>query len=169
MFCPNCGANNNTEQKFCRACGLNLEKTAEFLTEQFPELGKKELLRQQILLEKFGALAFCGFGVVVVMGVGAIIYSIITKMIIPGPGDKVFTGILLLAFMVFATLLLAYVFFSKIFKEKKQKTSPNIEKELAAPANTGKMLDEGYLQPVSSVTEHSTELLYDTARTKKFD
>ncbi len=38
MFCPNCAANNSTEQKFCRSCSLNPEKSAESLLEQIPNV-----------------------------------------------------------------------------------------------------------------------------------
>ncbi|HEV7642834.1 MAG TPA: zinc ribbon domain-containing protein [Pyrinomonadaceae bacterium] len=167
MFCPNCGANNSTDQKFCRTCGLNLEKAAESLTEQFPESGKADLARQQRMLEKFGSLAMCGFGVVLVMGVGALLYTIITKLIIPGPAGNVMTGIFMIAFIIFATLLLAYVIFNEMLKDKKQKINVNMEKELAASKDTGKLLDEGYLQPVSGITENTTDLLYDKSRTQK--
>ena len=32
MFCPNCGKDNSNEQKFCAACGTNLEAVAQALT-----------------------------------------------------------------------------------------------------------------------------------------
>jgi nitrate reductase NapE component len=167
MFCPNCGANNNTGQKFCRTCGLNLEKVAESLTEQFPDSGKSDLARQQRMLEKFGSLAMCGFGVVAVMGVGALLYTIITKLIIPGPAGNIMTGIFMIAFIIFATLLLAYVFFNEVLKDKKKKINLNLEKELPGGKDTGKLLDEGHLQPGSSITENTTGLLYDKSRTSK--
>ena len=38
MFCPHCGKENSIEQRFCRSCGLSLEKTAQSLAEQRPGL-----------------------------------------------------------------------------------------------------------------------------------
>ena len=42
MYCPSCGQATSTEQKFCRSCGLSLEKVAESVAEQRPatELSK---------------------------------------------------------------------------------------------------------------------------------
>lgn len=36
MYCPNCGKTNSEEQKFCRSCGLSLEKVLQSLVEQRP-------------------------------------------------------------------------------------------------------------------------------------
>ena len=29
MYCPNCGKTNSPEQRFCRSCGLGLEKIVQ--------------------------------------------------------------------------------------------------------------------------------------------
>lgn len=34
MFCPNCGNQQTTDQKFCRVCGLNLELVSEVLSDE---------------------------------------------------------------------------------------------------------------------------------------
>jgi len=167
MFCPNCGANNSTDQKFCRTCGLNLEKAAESLTEQVPNAGDKTLAKQTHLVEKFGEIAINGFMAICVFGILALLYTIITKFIIPGPASSVIFGILMILFIIFASLALAYVVFNEALKEKKKKTNVNMEKELSGSKNTGKLLDEGQLQPVSSVTENTTDLLHDRSRTQK--
>jgi len=165
MFCPNCGANNSTEQKFCRSCGLNLEQTALSLLEQIPSAESAGLLKRQKNIEKFGNIAFGGFGIVLLIAVSAIIYLIFTKVILSG--NSVFGGILLIAFIVFAILTLTYVVFNENFKERMQKTNPSLNNELAEKRDTAKLLEEKLFEPVSSVTENSTELLYTKNKTKK--
>jgi uncharacterized membrane protein YvbJ len=166
MFCPNCGANNSTEQKFCRSCGLNLEKSAESLIEQIPNAQSENLIKQTQLIERFGNFALGGFGIVLVTAVSAIVYVIFEKMILTGA--NVLTGILLIAFLIFAILSLIFVFFNESLKEKKAKTNPALADELAGAKDTSKLLEEKHFEPsVPSVTENSTELLFAENKTRK--
>jgi hypothetical protein len=165
MFCPNCAANNRTEQKFCRSCGLNLEKSAESLIEQFPNAHNAGLSKQTQFVEKFGNFALGGFGVVLLTGIGAIIYFIFSKMILTGA--NVLTGILLIAFLIFALLSLIFVFFNESIKEKKAKINPALSNELTEAKQTGKLLEEKSFEPIPSVIENSTELFFVENKTQK--
>lgn len=167
MFCPNCGANNSTEQKFCRSCGLNLEKSAESLLEQIPSAESAGLLKRQRNLEKFGNIVFTGFGLVLLTAICSIIYLIFTKVILSG--NSVFGGILLIAFMIFATLALTYVVLNEDLKERKQKANPTLENELSEKKETGKLLEEKPFEPAASVIENTTDLLYAEQKTRKFE
>jgi len=165
MFCPNCGSNNSTEQKFCRSCGLNLEKSAESLVEQMPNAQNPNLLKQTQQIEKFGNFALGGFGVVLLTAVGAIIYFIFSKMILSGA--NVLAGILIIAFFIFAVLSVIFVILNESTKEKKAKINPVLADELTGGKDTGKLLEEKPFEPVSSVTENSTELLFAENKTRK--
>jgi len=165
MFCPNCGANNSTEQKFCRSCGLNLEKSAESLIEQLPSAQSANLLKHGKTVERFGNFALGGLGVVILFGVTILIYTIIEKFLVSG--TNVYFAILMVAFIIFAFLSLVFVIFNEILKEKKAKINPTMKNELDEKKDTAKLLEEKSFEPVGSVTEDSTEFLYTKNKTKK--
>ncbi len=167
MFCPNCGANNTTEQSFCRSCGLKLDQIAADLLAQVPSAESSEILRRERLLEKFGGIAFTGFGIVLLIGVISLIYMIITKMILGG--QSIFGGIILIAFIVFAVLTLAYVVIREDLKERKEKVNPTLKNELAGARAAAKSLEEKPFEPVPSVTENTTDLLYVEKETRKLE
>lgn len=164
MFCPNCGANNTTEQSFCRSCGLNLEPTAESLLEQIPSAESANLLRHERNLQKFGDIAMAGLGLVLLTGVGAIIYVIFNQLI--WSGKNIFAGVLFIGFIIFAVLTLAYVILKEDLKERKQKTNPALANKTGGPRDTAKLLEEKPFEPIPSVTENSTELLFAERKPK---
>lgn len=166
MFCPNCGANNSTEQKFCRSCGLNLEKSAESLLEQMPSANEANLLRYEKSIERFGSFALGGLGVVGIVSVTALLFYLVQKLILSG--TNVYAGLLLIAFFVFAILSLVFVVFNESLKEKKAKLNYRAN-ELTEAKNTGKLLEEKPFVPAASVTENSTELLLTKNDTRKFE
>ena len=157
MFCPACANPNSVEQKFCRSCGMNLESAAASLLEQYPDGSHAEMKRQERALERFGKVAFTGFAVALFLGVIAICYTIINKMILSD--TQPLAGGLFLAFVIFSALGLAYVIWNESLKEKRAKLNqprelpppiPNLE--LPAP-------DTNDLIPVPSVVEDTTKLL----------
>ena|SRR5687768_2218320 len=168
MFCPKCSAKNDLDQKFCRACGLNLEQTAVSVREQSGEEGPAELSRQEKALQKFGTVAFTGFGIVIGISVLGIIYAIVANMILNG--SQPLYGIILIAFIVFAALTLGYVFWNESLEEKRTKlrsTSPIKEVETATTAD---LLEESSFEPISSVIEHTTSRLeMDTVKRRKHE
>ncbi len=163
MFCPNCGANNSTEQKFCRACGLNLEKSAESLVKQMPSAQSANLLRREKAIERFGNFALGGLGVVGIVGIATLSWFLVTKVLLTG--TNVFAAVLLISFFVFAILSLVFVILNESLKEKK--ANPMLGGELNEAKNTGKLLEDKPFEPVPSVVENSTELLYAKNKTQK--
>src|SRR5258706_12757112 len=47
MFCPNCAAQNDEAQHYCRMCGLRLDAIAAELTAQKPSAEIGELFKRQ--------------------------------------------------------------------------------------------------------------------------
>ena len=164
MFCPSCGAQNEVNQRFCRACGMNLEQTASSMLEHYPTGQRIDLQREERSLERFGNIAFTGFGVVIGIGILGMIYAIVTKMILNG--TQPLAGILLAAFILFAGLSLGYVFWREALNEKKHKSEPGtaLPEEMA---NAERLLNESTFDPIPSVTEDTTALLAVRRDTKK--
>jgi hypothetical protein len=168
MFCPSCGAQNNTDQKFCRSCGMNLENSAASLLEQFPNSARADLKLEEKRLERFGRVAFTGLGICVGIAILAMIYFIFTKMVLSG--EQPWSGALLISFIIFAGLCLGYVVWQESLKEKRAKIDMAPGRDIESTEPTGKLLDEGSFEPVpDSVVEDTTELLTTKSRTKKLD
>ncbi len=165
MFCPNCGANNSTEQKYCRSCSLNLEKSAESLLEQMPSAQTANILRHEKTVERFGNFALGGLGVVGLISVTAIIFYLVQKFIVSG--TNIYVGLLLISFFIFAILSLVFVIFNEAVKEKRAKINYTLTDAPHEPKNTGNLLEEKPFEPAASVVENSTELLYTKNKTRK--
>ena len=158
MFCPNCGAKTSIEQKFCRACGLGLEKIALSVTEQLPTGPDEHLLSQKERLERWGLAALSVFGVGLL---SIILYNIIYKMMITQ--GNVIAGLAAVGFLIIAGCgLLAAILFAKAKEAEQAAGKRRIQqKDAAAIATpTKELLPEGHLEPVPSVTDRTTELLY---------
>lgn len=144
---------------------MNLEQTALSVVEQFDHARDMDLQIRERMLERFGTIAFAGFGLAIAAGILGIIYFIATRMILSG--TAIWGGILLIFFMVFAGMALTYVFLTESLKDQRNKANARRRpSELEAPV-TGRLLDEGNFKPAASVTEDTTELLGAENRTKR--
>ena len=157
MYCPGCGAINSTDQRFCRKCGMNLKSSARSLLEQFPAGNEPGLALRERRIEKFGQIAFNGFVVVLVLGVLGLFYAILDRMVFSG--ERPLVGVLLMAFILFAMLTLAYVFLKEDLKDKRSKALPVAQTPLQMPAITARLIEEREFEPTLAVTESTTDLL----------
>lgn len=165
MFCPNCGAKNSSEQKFCRSCGMNLEQTALTLAEQFGAVRGVSSQSIDRFFENLGKVAFGGFGGVILVGLGFLLYTIFTRFILDG--SRVAFGVFLFLFVIFATMSLSYVIYNEGRKDRKAgKPAEPPVRELSAP-DTGRILTEPAEMPIPSVVEETTDLLQVEAKTRK--
>src|ERR1043165_2790013 len=106
MFCPNCAGKIETEQKFCRYCGLKISSIVQIVTEQNPGNEFLILQRRKEVFEKLGFFALICFGSI---GFSFLFYRIIYyKIILLGENVLYWSGFL--AFIIFG--LLAGFFFN---------------------------------------------------------
>jgi len=154
MYCPNCGKTNSAEQRFCRSCGLSLEKVVQSLSEQLSAADfDKTLLEQQRKLQRWITIIA---GSTISIVVGGVMWGIIYEiMIVKG---EVLVGSAFLAFLI-GLVLFALL---NIYKESLVKTSGKrrtTQPRLTQEGENAKLLPETYFEPISSATEHTTELL----------
>lgn len=155
MYCPNCGTTISTQQKFCRSCGLGLEKIAESLVEQIPTKVEESLQEQKDRLERLGVAALSVFGLGLL---GVALYHII-KMMIEG---RVLAGLGYIGLViVLGCGLLSVILFAKAQELEKTKTRGRVVPPEELPTTTtAKLLPPEPLGFTPSVTDATTELLY---------
>jgi hypothetical protein len=155
MFCPNCGRTNSEEQRFCRSCGLSLERIAQLVVEQLPaqELDKRLRARQR-LVER---LVHIVGGSAIAIVVGAVLWGIIYEVIIVK--GEVLGGSIFLAVVVGLILSALLAIYNDSLAKASGKRHllkviiPSPEK------NTAALLPESSVELMPSVTERTTELL----------
>lgn len=153
MFCPNCAAQNETAQHYCRMCGLKLDAIVAELTSLKPSAEMAELFKKQRWMQKLGVFSLSTAG-----GIGlALLFAqvIYYKLMILGP-ELLFGG----AMGAVILFLLASVFFfnyPRLFM-KLDPSNPYLPEQTETSIPTNKLLDDPPFQP-ASVTEHSTKLL----------
>jgi hypothetical protein len=158
MYCPNCGAKVGLEQRFCRSCGLALEKIAQSVAEQLPTAFDQSLQARKDKLERMGVAALSIFGLGLL---SFFLYMVGSKLMLSQGSIMAILGVLA-AIIVFGSGMLSIILFAKA----KEVQETGRQGRLAEPnaqvqtANTEKLLGEGHFEPVPTVTEHTTELLH---------
>lgn len=156
MYCPNCGTIISSDQSFCRACGLGLEKIAQSLVEQRPNEFEESLQQRKERIERWGVAALSVFG----LGVASIPLYKIVMMMLEG---RVLAGLGFLSlFVVLGCGLLAVILFAKANEVGAAKIKGNrsgSSATLPKTNTTAKLLPSDKLNSVPSVTERTTEFL----------
>jgi hypothetical protein len=157
MFCPNCGKPNSADQKFCRACGLGLQKIAASISEQLPTKLDLSLQQKKEKFEKLGVAALSVFGIGVLI---PILYAIFYKMM--WTQGKIWAGLgTLAALIVIGCGLLSVILFAKANEvtETPARSPIRDQTELQGDTDTRELLNPAPETPAFSVTDRTTELL----------
>ena len=157
MYCPNCGNQNSVDQKFCRSCGLGLQKVAQTLSEQVPTKLDLSLQQKKERFEKLGVIALSIFGAGVAI---PFLYGIFYKMM--WTQGRITAGLGTLALvLVLASGLISVILFAKAneVKETPANRPPPGPAELHAQADTRELPEHSPETPVFSVIDRTTELL----------
>ena len=153
MFCPNCAAQNDASQHYCRTCGLSLDVIAAELTVQNPSEEVAALLKKKRWMELMGKSALSIAGII---GLCLLLTQVLYyKLILFGP--EILFGSAIGALILFLLASIFFLVYPKFFLtiDRVMPHSPE-RPELATPTN--KLLNDPPFEP-ASVTEHSTELL----------
>ena|SRR5436190_5122902 len=153
MFCPNCAAQNDASQHYCRMCGLKLDAIAAAVTVQNPSEEVAALLKKKRYMELLGKSALSISGIIGLCLV--LTLAVYYKFMLLGP--EVLFGSAVAAMILFLLVSIAFLAYPKFFLKIEGATLQSPEQpELTTP--TGKLLNDPLFEP-ASVTEHSTELL----------
>lgn len=163
MFCPNCATKISADQKFCRACGLALDKIVESLREQLPTKLDESLQAQKNRLERLGMTALSIFG----LGIfGLLLYGVGYKLMLTQ--GQVVAGLAILGLIILiGSGLLSVILFAKANELKAANAYMRSPDELGESSPTANLLNEGHVEPLPTITERTTELLLAKGNTRK--
>lgn len=163
MYCPNCGTKTSSDQNFCRACGLGLEKVAASLFEQMPAKVDRTLQQQKERYEKMGMAALSVFGLGILI---FILYSVGYKLMISQ--GNLLGGLAILGFLIMiACGLTSVVLFAKAKEVGEGTPKRTTQENLSGGESTKELLTEGNFEPVPSITDRTTDLLVVEKRDRK--
>ena len=140
-----------------------MDKIVQAVSEQLPTKPDLSLQAQKNKLERLGMTALSIFG----LGfLGLLLYGVGYKLMLTQ--GKILAGLGVLALLVFIGCgLLSVILFAKANELKEANSKVRKPDELGESLPTANLLNEGQLEPLPTVTERTTELLFAKGNTKK--
>lgn len=153
MHCPNCGAEASAKQKFCRACGLSLERFAQLLAELLPDGEDENVARaRQRLRQLEKALKIAGWSAGSALGILFAVLGVLTMQ------SHIGGGIFLLLFGVGIIAAMLFIHYESSLKKQVSERTPSQPTPPSAET-INKLLPEHQAQIAMSVTEQTTARL----------
>jgi hypothetical protein len=164
MHCPSCGTEAPVGQKFCRACGLSLDRFAELLAELLPDVEDENVARARRRLRQLErALKIAGWTAGVALGILFASLGILTMV-----QRHVGGGIFLLLFgvgIIAGMLLISY----QASLNKKVSGRSLAQPTLPSAETTNKFLAEDQPMIAMSVTERTTAQLGEKIESRRYE
>lgn len=153
MHCPNCGTQAAAAQRFCRSCGLELQAIQQIVARQ---LSESKPARNQAAQRARSAWLFFGGAAVLFGGAGLLAVEKRFEL-----GDL--AGLLGQLMVFGGTLLMLYARLAPMLFPRT--TSHHTSQPVSLPTadTTSKLALNAGVEPVSSVTEHTTRTLEPVA------
>jgi len=164
MHCPSCGTEAPVGQKFCRACGLSLDRFAQLLAELLPDKEDENVAQARRRLSQLEKLVrIAGWTAGSALGILFVSLGIITMV-----QSHVGGGIFLLLFgvgFIAAMLLISY----QASLSKKVSGSSPAQPTLPSAETTNKLLAEDQPLIAMSVTERTTAQLGEKFESSRYE
>jgi hypothetical protein len=154
MHCPNCGAESSARQKFCRACGLSLERFAQLLAELLPDGEDENVARARRRLRQLEKAAkIAGWTGGSALGIVFAFLGILTMIV-----TDIRPGIVLLLFGVGIIATMLVLMYQSSLNKQVSGRFPS-QPTLPPAETTNKLLSEDQSRIAMSVTEQTTARL----------
>lgn len=162
MHCPNCGTEASLSQKFCRSCGLSLEKVPQLLGEQHSPPESEEgsdkivgnLRDRQRKIDHWLSLTGYGFiSLTYISAITGIAYLVVNKNM------PLLPGIVILLCMLGGAIAAFFALYSDFLKKMLAENYPPKSRALPQTEITAKLPLAASQEELISVTEHTTKSL----------
>jgi hypothetical protein len=157
MHCPNCATKASGEQKFCRSCGLRLEKVHQLLSDELSiaDLHIQNKIRWFEHWRNAAALATFATFIITVL----VVFIREIKAAIDAGSSELYGTLIGLIVVIGILIALSFAMYSAYLR---QKLANRKMQQSAAPsdaAQTAKLSPEAPGGELSSIMEHTTKVL----------
>lgn len=162
MYCPNCGIEASLSQKFCRSCGLSLEKVPLLLGEKLSVADPAELSDQHVESLKVRQrkidhwLSLTGYGFIsltIISVITGIVYLVVNKNM------PLLPGIVILLCLLGGAIAAFFAIYSDFLKKMLAENDPPKSRALPLTEIAAKHPFQASREELISVTEHTTKSL----------